>query len=152
DQILRDAFAGMGANYFFSVDPTKAGGASMRVIIERINKTVKKRQRMIRQALARIYGYAVSKAIKLGLLRWSPEWWNWNSRWARRSPPTEGTIPRWIRTSMPANSRRSKWCVPSAGDTGRTPRISGWTSKSVYKIALPKSALISQKSRRLVNH
>ena len=49
----------------------------MRIIVEKINRVVRKRQRMIAQALRRIHGYAIAKAIKLGLLPWSPEWWKW---------------------------------------------------------------------------
>jgi len=60
DQILRDAFQGLEWSMFFSTDPTKVGGASMRVVVEKINRVVRKRQRMIAQALKRVHGYAIA--------------------------------------------------------------------------------------------
>jgi capsid protein len=77
DHILRDAFQGIEWNMFFSNDPSRVGGASMRIIVEKINRVVRKRQRMIVQSLRRIHGYAIAKAIKLGLLPMSDEWWKW---------------------------------------------------------------------------
>ena len=77
DHILRDAFQGLEWSMFFSVDPSKVGGASMRIIVDKINRVVRKRQRMVAQALCRIHGYAIAKAIKLGLLPESDEWWKW---------------------------------------------------------------------------
>jgi hypothetical protein len=77
DHVLRDCFQGIEWNMFFSTDPSRVGGASMRIIVEKINRVVRKRQRMIIQALRRIHGYAIAKAIKLGLLPESDEWWKW---------------------------------------------------------------------------
>jgi capsid protein len=77
DTIIRDAFQGMEWSWFFSSDPSKIGGASMRVVVEKINRVARKRQRMIVQAMRRIHGYAIAKAIKLGLLPMSDEWWKW---------------------------------------------------------------------------
>ncbi len=77
DHILRDAFQGIEWNMFFSTDPSKVGGASMRIVVEKINRVIRKRQRMIVQALRRIHGYAIAKAIKLGLIPMSDEWWKW---------------------------------------------------------------------------
>lgn len=77
DTVLRDAFQGIEWSMFFSNDPSKVGGAPLRIIVEKINRVIRKRQRMIAQALRRIHGYAISKAIKLGLLPFSEEWWKW---------------------------------------------------------------------------
>src|SRR5258708_37893839 len=44
DQVMRDVFASLDWSVFFSLDPSKVGGASMRVVIEKINRTIKQRQ------------------------------------------------------------------------------------------------------------
>lgn len=75
--VIRDAMSSLGWSYWFTVDPTKPSGASMRIIVDKINRFIRWRQKMLRKACARIHGYAVAKAIKLGLLPFSEEWWKW---------------------------------------------------------------------------
>jgi hypothetical protein len=77
ETIVRGAFKGMEWDVDFSLDPSKVGGASMRVVVEKINRTIEKNQRLIEKAMRRIDGYALSKAIKLGLLPDDPDWWKW---------------------------------------------------------------------------
>jgi capsid protein len=77
DALIRDAFRGIEWDYHFSVDPTKPGGAAMRIIVEKINRTLLRRKAMVEGVCRRIHGYAISKAIKLGLLPMNDEWWKW---------------------------------------------------------------------------
>lgn len=78
-RVIRAAFAGMGWSYDFSLDPTKAGGAQMRVVVEKINRTVDHIQQFVLlPALRRIDGWRISKAIKLGLIPPSKEWYKWD--------------------------------------------------------------------------
>jgi hypothetical protein len=78
DKITRAAFSGMGWSMDFSLDPTKAGGAQMRVVVEKINRQIELIQDMLIAPLMRsIDGWRISKAIKLGQLRPSPEWYKW---------------------------------------------------------------------------
>ena len=74
---MRDAFSSSEWDYFFSLDPSKVGGASMRVVVERINRVLAKRRAMVEQAARRVDGWAIAKAIKAGLLPASDEWWKW---------------------------------------------------------------------------
>ena len=84
-RILRAALAGMGWSVDFSLDPTKAGGAQMRVVLDKINRAIIGIQEyVLRPTLARIDGWRIAKAIKLGLLRPSPEWYKWDYTGAER--------------------------------------------------------------------
>lgn len=75
DRIMQSAMAGMEWSKDFSLDPSKVGGAQMRVVIEKINRVLEKRQRMVAKTMRRVHGYAISKAIKIGLLPFDPDWW-----------------------------------------------------------------------------
>jgi capsid protein len=79
DRVIRAAFAGMGWSYDFSLNPTKAGGAQMRIVIDKINRRLKSIQDLVLlPAMRRIDGWRISKAIKLGLLAPSKEWYMWD--------------------------------------------------------------------------
>jgi len=70
-------FRGIGWSRFFSVDPSKLGGASMRVEVDRLVRTLRRRQRLISRTMKRIHTYALAKAINLGLLPMNDEFWKW---------------------------------------------------------------------------
>ena len=77
DSIVRSAFAGMEWSFDFCLDPSRVGGAPMRVIVEKINRVIEKRQKMVAKVCRRIDGYGLSKAIKRDELPSDPEWWKW---------------------------------------------------------------------------
>jgi|APGre2960657404_1045060.scaffolds.fasta_scaffold03325_5 capsid protein len=77
ERTLRDAFRGSEWDVLFSIDPKGTGGAAMRVVVEKINATLHKRRRLVEKACRRVDGYAISKAIKLGLLPKDEDWWRW---------------------------------------------------------------------------
>ena len=77
ERTLRDAFRGSEWDVLFSIDPKGTGGAAMRVVVEKINATLQKRRRLVEKACRRVDGYAISKAIKLGLLPPDVDWWRW---------------------------------------------------------------------------
>jgi hypothetical protein len=74
---LRDAFRGTEWDMFFSLDPSKIGGASMRVVVEKINAVLNKRRRLVAKCCRRVDGYAIAKFMKLGVLPWNDEWHKW---------------------------------------------------------------------------
>lgn len=79
DRLIRGAMHGLMWSTDFSLDPSKVGGAEMRIIIEKINRAIKwLRKHLIKPARARMDGYRLSKAMKLGLLPWSDDWWMWD--------------------------------------------------------------------------
>lgn len=78
DSIIRAALNGIGWSSDFSLDPSKVGGASMRVVVAKINATIRNLQRFILlPACRRVDGWRISKAIKLGLLPKDPDWFSW---------------------------------------------------------------------------
>jgi len=118
ETIVRQAIAGLGWSVDFSLDPTKAGGAQMRVVVEKINRKLANiRTRLLFPLLRTLDGYRISKAIKLGLLPHSEEWFHWDY-----IPPAELTADKkydsdvaiheykaGIRTLKDLCGRRSIW-------------------------------------------
>jgi hypothetical protein len=77
--IVRSALYSLGWSMDFALTPGQVGGASMRVVVEQVNNTLEEiRSILVRPACARFDGYRVSSAIKLGLLKDSPEWFKWD--------------------------------------------------------------------------
>lgn len=73
--IVRSNFAGMDWSVDFSLDPTKIGGASMRVVVDKINRSIAADQDLILEPACRRYdSYALATAMKLGLLPFDPYW------------------------------------------------------------------------------
>jgi hypothetical protein len=88
ERLLRNALHGAGLPYEFFWDASKLGGASVRAMVAKVNRTVADRQDLIRPLARRRIGYAVSKAIKIGLL---PEYrgadLGGSLRWGFTTPP-----------------------------------------------------------------
>lgn len=78
DQTIRDAMRGMGWDAFFSLDPQNVGGAPMRVIVDRVNRTVRSHRRLVEKNVRRVDVYALAKAIKNGQLPMDPDWFRWS--------------------------------------------------------------------------
>lgn len=70
ERVMQSAMAGMEWSKDFSLDPSKVGGAQMRVVVDKINRVLVKRQRMVAKAMRRIHGYAIAKSP----LPANPEW------------------------------------------------------------------------------
>jgi hypothetical protein len=68
ERLIRNAMLGAGMPPEFYWDPSKIGGASVRMIISKVNRTVADRQDLLRGVARRRVGYAISKAIKRGIL------------------------------------------------------------------------------------
>ena len=77
---VRDAFRGTEWDVFFSLDAKGAGGAPMRVIVDRVNRTLKKRRRLAAMTVGRVDVYALAKAMKNGELPFDPDWYRWTYR------------------------------------------------------------------------
>lgn len=77
DICLRDAFAGNEWSTLFSVDPGAAGGAALRIITDKINRTIRKRRMMVEKVCRRVHGWAVVAFMELGILPANDEWWKW---------------------------------------------------------------------------
>ncbi len=78
EKVTRSAFSGMGWSMDFSLDPTKAGGAQMRIVVEKINRQIELIQNMLLYPFLRAMdGWRICKAIKIGQLPPSDEWYKW---------------------------------------------------------------------------
>ncbi len=77
DTTLRDAFRGTEWDYFFSLDPSRLGGATMRVVVDKINMVAGKRRKLARKACRRVDGFGLSVFMQLGLLPWDDDWYKW---------------------------------------------------------------------------
>jgi hypothetical protein len=76
--VLRDIFAGIGNSKDFALDSTKIGGAPLRVLIERINRSIQSaRDLVLTPACMRFDGFRVSCAIQTGSLPEDKDWWKW---------------------------------------------------------------------------
>jgi hypothetical protein len=79
ETMLRDAFRWTEWDMFFSLDPKSVGGAPMRVIVDKINRVLKKRRRLPSKALLRADCYGLAKgAMRSGELAFDPEWYKWH--------------------------------------------------------------------------
>lgn len=77
EMTLRDAMKGTEWDAFFSLDPKSVGGAPMRVIVDRINRVIRKRRKVLKKSVYRTHVYAIAKGIKNGDLPFDPEWFKW---------------------------------------------------------------------------
>lgn len=68
DRLMRNCLHGCGMPYEFYWDPSKLSGPAVRQVISKVNRSVSDRQTLLRTMARRRVGYAVSKAIKLGIL------------------------------------------------------------------------------------
>lgn len=73
--ITRDALASIGWSYDFAIDPTKAGGAQMRVVVEKINRTIAHIQRtLIEPARRQLDNWRINVFMQRGDLPFNQEW------------------------------------------------------------------------------
>jgi hypothetical protein len=102
-KVTRSNLYAMGWSVDFGLDPTKVGGAPMRVVVERINRAVGAlQQQLLERACRRYDGYALSKAMKLGLLPWNDEWWAW-----RYQGPSQLTADAKYQSDVDLQERRT---------------------------------------------
>ena len=78
NEIIREGLQSLGWSYDFSHNPSKVGGAQMRVVIEKIEARLHEIRTMLVAPVARrITGFRIAKAIKSGYLRENKEWYMW---------------------------------------------------------------------------
>ncbi len=87
DDVIREALCGMGWSFDFSYNPTKAGGAQMRIVIDKINRKLDcLRDDLVKPAQTRIDGYRVAKVMdnpartdkKTVFFPFNVDWWRWS--------------------------------------------------------------------------
>lgn len=74
-QTVREALCGINYSYDFAVDPGGVSGASVRVVVSRINRMVKKVCRVVVKPFqTRVDGYRLAKAIKQNQIPFNKDW------------------------------------------------------------------------------
>jgi capsid protein len=83
--IVRNCMFGLGWSVDFSFDPSKVGGASMRIVIEKCNRTLEKIREFALYPTSRwMDGWRISVATQLGLVPSSPDWYKWRYQGASK--------------------------------------------------------------------
>lgn len=77
DRLIRNACTGAGWPFELTWDASKLGGANVRLLVARAERTVQDRQDLLRPIAKRVVGYAVAKAVKLGYLEPNEDWYKW---------------------------------------------------------------------------
>lgn len=77
DRLLRNSFAGLSWPYELAWDSSKIGGANVRLVTAKARRTIEDRQDLLRRPARIKVRYAVSKAVNLGILPPSDDWWKW---------------------------------------------------------------------------
>lgn len=79
EEVLRSMFHGLGWSFDFSHNPSKVGGAQMRVVVDKINASIAEIQKLgLEPTCRRTTGWRVSKHIGKGRLPEDSEWYKWN--------------------------------------------------------------------------
>jgi hypothetical protein len=77
NRLLRNAMAGINWPYELAWDISALGGANTRFIVATAMRSIEDRQDLLKPFAKRAVGYAISKAIKSGILPPSDDWWRW---------------------------------------------------------------------------
>lgn len=77
DRLIRNAATGASWPYEMVWDISALGGANTRLIIAKAQRSIEDRQDLLRPYAKRAVGYAIAKAVKLGILPASEDWWKW---------------------------------------------------------------------------
>lgn len=89
DDVIREALHGIGWSFDFSYNPTKIGGAPMRVVVDRINREIETmREEIVDPAQMRVNGYRIASVMdnpqrsdkQIVLFPFNPDWYKWNSQ------------------------------------------------------------------------
>lgn len=84
-ETIRQAINSIGWSVDYALDPTKAGGANMRIVVETINDTIDSIRRDLLVPIRRwTDSWRVAKAIKNGFIKYSDEWYKWEYQFAQR--------------------------------------------------------------------
>lgn len=85
--VVREALNGLGWSVDYSLNPTKIGGAPLRVVVDRLNRKLECiRSEIVQPAQARIDGYRVAKVMdnpartdkQTILFPFNQDWWRWS--------------------------------------------------------------------------
>ena len=77
NRIAKSYIVGMGWSYPFVWDPKQLNGTANRAELEKVRRSTSERQDVLEGPANRMIVYAIAKAIKLGILPHTDDWWKW---------------------------------------------------------------------------
>lgn len=77
NRLIRNAMTGIGWPYELAWDLSQLTGANGRMMLATAMRSVEDRQDLLRPFAKRAVGYACMKAIQMGKLKKSEDWWRW---------------------------------------------------------------------------
>jgi Phage portal protein, lambda family len=89
ERVTRDGLAAINWPYELTVNASKIGGASLRMVMEVAHRTIGEYQMIAQKMAARIDAWRIAKAIQSGELPPNPDWWK-----IAHSAPAELTADR----------------------------------------------------------
>jgi hypothetical protein len=93
DRIIRAALAGV--NWPYSMVWKNSGqGTAERSAIGMAQRSVEDRQTVLKKGARRKVGYAVAKAMKLGILPPDPDWWKWDFTMPQKLTIDDGRVSK----------------------------------------------------------
>jgi hypothetical protein len=92
DRIIRAALVGVGWPY--SLWKPSGQGTAERNDISKAQLAVEDRQETLKKGARRKVGYAIAKAIKLGILAPSPDWWKWDFTMPKKLTIDDGRVSK----------------------------------------------------------
>lgn len=93
DRIIRKALAGVNWPYALVWKPSGQGTAE-RHDIAKAQRAIEDRQDLLTRPALRCIGYAVSKAIKLGILPASADWYRWDFTYPQKLTIDDGRVSK----------------------------------------------------------
>lgn len=115
--IVRNAIHAIGWSVDYSLDPTKAGGAQMRIVIENCNRTLDMLRGITTKRRKWVDAWRIAKAVKNGWLPENRDWWKWEYQFAARltadkkydSEVDINEMTSGVGTQQDACARRGSW-------------------------------------------
>lgn len=93
DRIIRAALAGV--NWPYSMVWKNSGqGTAERSAIGMAQRSVEDRQTVLKKGAKRKVGYAIAKAMKLGILPPDPDWWKWDFTMPQKLTIDDGRVSK----------------------------------------------------------
>lgn len=93
DRIIRAALAGVNWPYAM-VWKASGQGTAERHEIAKAQRAVEDRQEILKKSARRKIGYAISKAMKLGILPESADWWKWEFTMPQKLTIDDGRVAK----------------------------------------------------------
>jgi len=115
DRLMKAAYAGLSWPFAFYEGAKVGGGTAQRTEIAMAQRSVEDRQELLRYAVNRVIGYAISKAIKRGDLPTSADWYKWSFSLPPKLTIDDGRVMKELETGWHMGTRNHREIVGMFG-------------------------------------